>query len=254
LIITTQGYHTTKMNTICLWYNHAMNEHLERARTFDDSQDLTLARKIREYGNIYTFVFKPEKKIEFKPGYYAHVLVHDLGDEAGKPVRYLSIASSPNDSEVQFSTHVRKKSLFKQKLGSLAEGEVVTIYKVKGVFILPTEIDRPVVLIAGGIGITPFRSMMLDEKQKNSKRDLTLIHISDEEYLYEKDLKNLHFAQYRIKRDNIEKTVADVYKEKPNALFYVSGPIGFVADLSKLLTSIGVEGKSIKIDEFTGYL
>jgi len=173
--------------------------------------------------------------------------------KAGKPVRYFSVASAPSDENLQFTTHVREKSLHKQKLYSLKEGEAETIYNVKGKFVLPEEIGKSVILVAGGIGITPFRSMMREEAHGKSNRDITLVHVSDNEYLFEKELSEFPFSQHRIGRKELHSYLETFYKEKENGIFYVSGPPVFVDTMKEDLLKIGVSDDNIKQDWFDGY-
>lgn len=228
-------------------------EFYARIQTYDDKQDIILVEKKHEYADVYSFIFKPQHQVDFTPGYYAHVVIHDLPKSAGGPVRYLSIASAPSDGVLQFTTHVRDESAHKQKLGKLKIGDFETIYKVKGDFVLPKDQSRSVVLVAGGIGITPFRSMLREEAHNLSSRDITLVHVSDKEYLFEKELREFSFSQFRIKRDEINAYMETLYKEKTNAVFYASGPPGFVDAMKELLEKIGVKKENIKQDWFDNY-
>ncbi len=228
-------------------------EFYQRIEQYTDKQDITLIEKKHEFIDVYSFVFKPSHKVDFVPGQFAHVVIHRLPENAGKPVRYLSIASAPSDNELQFTTHMRKQSLHKQKLGELKLGETETIYNVKGEFVLPADASKPVILVAGGIGITPFRSMMREESHNNSKRDITLVHVSDNEYLFERELSELSFSQHRIGRDKIRAYTETLYKEKEDAIFYVSGPPGFVDATKETLTMMSVSEDSIKQDWFDKY-
>src|SRR5690349_15824858 len=77
--------------------------------------------------------------------------------------RTFSIASGPSESTLQIATRMRDTA-FKRVLGSLAPGAALKIRGPMGKFILPEDPSRPVVLLAGGIGITPFMSMLREEE------------------------------------------------------------------------------------------
>lgn len=228
-------------------------EFYQRIEKYTDKQDITLIEKKCEFGDVHSFLFKSSHKVDFVPGQFAHVVIRGLPESAGKPVRYLSLASAPSDAELQFTTHVRKRSLHKQKLDELKLGETETIYNIKGEFVLPRDASKPVILVACGIGITPFRSMMREESHNNSKRDITLVHVSDNKYLFERELSELPFSQHRIRRDEIQSYIETLYKKKEDAIFYVSGPPGFVDAIKEDLLKIGIKEENIKQDWFDNY-
>lgn len=232
--------------------NETRTEFTERIKKYPDLQDITFVRKEAEFGDVHTLVFKPEHKVHFMPGYYVHLVLWPLPDEIGKPVIYLSISSKPSNPELRFTTHLRESD-FKNVLSNLEEGDKLSIYKIKGDFVLPDDTTKSVVLLAGGIGITPFRSMLLDEFEKDSPRDLTLIHVSDTKYCYEDELSKLPYAQNRINREQIDDALAKHVKEKPKAKYYVSGPPGFVDALKEKLENLGIPEENIKQDWFDGY-
>ena len=72
-------------------------------------------------------------------------------------------------------------------------------------------------------------------------------------YLFEKELREFSFSQFRINRDEIKKYMETLYKEKQNAIFYASGPPGFVDAMKELLEKIGVKKENIKQDWFDNY-
>ena len=232
--------------------NETREEFTERIKQYDDLQDITFVRKEHEYGDVHTLVFQPERPVHFSPGQFAHLVLWPLPDEIGKPVIYLSLSSKPSNPELRFTTHLRESD-FKNVLSNLKEGDKLSIYKVKGDFVLPEDTTKPVVLLAGGIGITPFRSMMLDENEKETGRNITLVHVSDNEYLYEEELSKLPFSQFRINREEIQSYAYALHSEKPNAVFYVSGPPGFVDAVKEICVSVGVSEENIKQDWFDGY-
>ena len=225
----------------------------ERVKEYPDMQKAVLVRKVHEYGDIYSFVFKPEREVKFIAGQFAHLLLHDMDESKGKPVHDFSIASAPHDGELMFTTHVRKESLYKQKLDSLKEGDSVTLFKIKGEFTLPTHTDKPIVLIAGGIGITPYRSMLRDVYGKEKSYNLMLIHVSDDAFLYEEEFSEYPLSQMRMSRDALASYLEELCEENPDALYYVSGPPGFVDALKDMLTEFDVPEEHIKQDWFDGY-
>ena len=89
--------------------------------------------------------------------------------------RTFSVASAPVEDWVQVATRMRDTA-FKRVLGSLASGAAVKIRGPMGNFTLPDDAARPVVLLAGGIGITPFMSMLRHEEREGSRRERVLLY------------------------------------------------------------------------------
>lgn len=212
---------------------------------------LIFVEKIHEYGDVYSFVFKPEKPIAFIAGMYAHVRIP--GGEEGQQTREFSIASAPSEEYVRFSVHVRKESPYKQRLAALAPGEKVEIFKIKGSFVLPEDASRDVVFIAGGIGITPIRSMFVELSKQGSSRTPFLIHVAEDGYLFEKELSEFSNEQKRIKRADVDNVLKEVLGKHHDAQYYVSGPPGFVGAIDKKLKELGIVEENVIHDEFFGY-
>ena len=228
-------------------------EFLKRVGTYPDKRDLTLVEKKHEYGDVYSFIFKLERPVHYAAGQYIHMLVHGLPDDV-KPTHHFSIASAPSSDELlQFTTHVREGSAYKQALGKLQAGGTVSMYKVKGDFVLPEDIGKEIVLIAGGVGMTPFRSMMREEVHEGCGRTITLVHVSNDAYLYEGELSALPFSQHRIKREELDAYLTELAKEKKDAVFFVSGPPPFVDALKEKLMGQHIPEANIKQDWFDGY-
>lgn len=219
--------------------------------THADEQLLSLVEKKHEYGDVYTFIFKPEREVIFAPGMYSHVRLPQ--GEEGQRTREFSIASAPSEGNIYFSTHIRAGSLFKQKFGALKKDDSVEIFKIKGEFLLPEDEEYETVLIAGGIGITPFRSMLIESHAMRRKVMPTLIHVAEDGYLYEDELSELPIKQKRITRNQIEGTLKDAIDKYKDAMFYVSGPPPFVLTIDEHLKRLDVYDERIKNDEFSGY-
>ena len=108
------------------------------------------------------------QEVDFRAGQYFWVTLLDppYDDEKG-PRRHISVVTSPNERGVLGLCTRLRDSAFKRSLAELPVGTEVDVEEPKGNFVLPEETDVPYVFIAGGIGITVFRSMLLylDEGQ-----------------------------------------------------------------------------------------
>jgi Na+-transporting NADH:ubiquinone oxidoreductase subunit F len=180
--------------------------------THADSYMLTLVRKVHEYGNVYTFIFSSKESIVFTAGQFAHMRLKGLS--AGEEVREFSLASAPQDRELWFTTHIRPESPFKQKLSSVQPGEEVEIFKIRGDFVLP-DTPEDIVFIAGGIGITPIHAMYRSIVEQKIQSTPLLIHVAEGTYLYESELKELPFEQFRVTRDTFNEALTQVISKHP---------------------------------------
>src|SRR5918992_4858500 len=115
--------------------------------------------------------------VAFKPGQYFFVALPDVGhqDERGLR-RHITVVTSPNEKGVLgFATRMRD-SAFKRSLREVPPGTEVEVEPPKGDFVLPEETSRPLVFVAGGIGITVFRSMLRYIREERLAHRVTLIY------------------------------------------------------------------------------
>lgn len=237
--------------------------------------------EIRDIGNtIKEYVFKPVVPLKFKAGQYLEITlpvsaVKGRKTDARGNRRSFSIASSPTEDHILLGVkHATPSSTFKLELANLKKGEVIAGNNVAGDFILPIDDRAKLVFIAGGIGITPFRSMLKYLVDSKHNRSITLFYaVSDAKQIVYKDILN-EAKEFGLKivyvltpmeghevpkswtgevgfidQAMIEKHVLD-YKKRQ---FYVSGPDAMVQANKKLLRSIGITRDQIKTDYFSGY-
>lgn len=221
-----------------------------------------ISRKIEAPG-VESFIFEPSEKITWKAGQFFHyVLHHEPTDNRGSD-RWFTIASAPSEKIIMITTRFTndKGSSFKKALGSLKIGDFIEISDIDGDFIVE-DLANEYVFIAGGIGITPFRSILKDLNSKGKKIAATLVYASrDQNIVYKDELEALsknngnlkiHYviAPELIDENKIKELVADL--QKP--IFYVSGPEPMVESLGNMLKQIGIPENHIKQDWFPGYL
>src|SRR5215218_7903128 len=116
------------------------------------------------------------KEVDFTPGQYFWVTLVDppYDDEKG-PRRHISVVTSPNERGVLGLCTRLRDSAFKRSLAALPVGTEVDVEEPKGNFLLPQATDRPYVFIAGGIGITVFRSMLRYIAEEQLPHRVTLV-------------------------------------------------------------------------------
>lgn len=209
---------------------------------------LEFVSKTLEKDDVYTFLFKPRKPIKHTAGQHSlFVFPKQLN------ARPFSLASSPDEAYVKVGTHVGSGSKFKKKLMSLQPGETIEMYGPYFSFVTPSD-DKPMIMLAQGIGITPFRSLLLWLAAHEPSRLTQLIHVEAEPHTYRAETeKAATSAHYVDNPKEFSKTMLKAAAQFPDGWFYVSGSPRFVRSISEQLKTAGVSGSKIKKDGFLGY-
>lgn len=228
-----------------------------------------MAREDVARGTLAMHLKRPDG-FTFKAGQAVYVTLPALKDVDGKGlVRTFSIASAPDDPDLVLATRLTDSAL-KRSLASLPVGSEIEIEGPYGDLTLHDDATRPAVFLAGGIGITPFRSMIRDAAKSGRARDLILFYSnrSAEDAAFLSELEqaagdNPGFklvatmtdaAEWQgergfITRDMIERHVGDIARPA----FYLAGPPAMVTAMEALLKSAGVNAENIHAEEFAGY-
>jgi glycine betaine catabolism B len=121
---------------------------------------LTLTKKEELEGtDIITFKFAKNGYPEYKAGQFAFFPLDGVDNDSRGPVRHFSLASSPTEDSLIISTRIRDTP-YKQRLSAAQEGEQVKVSKPRGNFVLHDDYSKPAIFLSGGIGVTPFRSII----------------------------------------------------------------------------------------------
>lgn len=232
--------------------------------------NLELKKKILITTDTYDFLFTPDQELKFKPGQYLEwTLGHGAQDTKGAK-RYFSIASSPTEAGIRMGVkfHSNPNSLTRSLL-SLNLGDKIVASQLAGDFVLPKNKDKKLVFIAGGIGITPFRSMVKYLLDIEEKRDIILLYsnFTSADIIY-KDVFDQGGRQLGIKTiytitntpypndwrgergfidEQMIKRIVPDYKER---IFYLSGSHSMVVAFEQTLQKMGVKKWQIKKDFF----
>jgi len=212
-------------------------------------------------GDVVSFVFEPEQTVSPKAGQYFHyVLPHDDADDRGEE-RWFTNSAAPSEGHVMISTRlVDEKSSFKRALDALRPGEEVEADGPEGSFVVD-DFSREYIFVAGGIGITPFRSILAEAKSNGSPLKATLLYGNRNENIPFKDELDAIAAtnpsvviKYLIEPERIDAVLVKQHvDEADDPLVYVSGPEPMVKSLGEELKGLGVAEGSIKLDDFPGY-
>jgi glycine betaine catabolism B len=208
------------------------------------------------------FIFNPDCTPVFTAGQYAEwTLPHPRSDSRGNR-RTFTIASSPTEDTIQIGVKFYEpSSTFKKALRAMRPGDIIYAGQVSGNFTLPGDPKRTLAFIAGGIGITPFRSMLqylIDTKQQ---RDIILLYlVADPTEIAFRDVLDravaqgarvvpLHMPGKPLEASHIKKHVPDF----TDRTFYLSGPNAMVESTRQLLRHMRVPANRIVTDYFSGY-
>lgn len=205
----------------------------------------TFTRKTHEYDDVYTFRFRhPEPA--YQSGMYAHLQVGGLFSAK----RDFSFASAPYEEEVAFVAHVDTGSDFKRRLGSLERGDQVWVFRRAGHVRLPETTRRPIQFIAGGVGMAPFRSLILSAAARGGY-DLRLIQVQrGDDFLYRRELEPLLDRYTPVVPEQFLTQVRSAALEQPDALFYICGSRRLIKGARHELLSAGVDRRHLTIENF----
>ena len=229
----------------------------------------------REIGNgIMAFTFARPPGFSHRLGQYMEWTLPLSKSGSGGARRYFSIASSPTEGDLMIAARFPPNpSRYKEEMARMRTGDPIMAGELGGDFVLPRDSRVPLALVAGGIGITPFRSMIKYLLDKGERRDIVLLYsTSVEEEVVFRDV--IDAAQRRIGLKAVY-TLTDmrriregwcgqrgpidaemVRKEVPaftERRYFVSGPPGMVGAIVRLLWSVGVPRRRVRTDSFLGY-
>lgn len=206
---------------------------------------LSFIEKIPEGGDVYTFRFKKPANFTHKAG--QHALFVLPGFYRPHP---FTISSAPDEDFISFTTHAREGSAFKRRIMEfVADDKIFLLGPLLNFTFHKTYKDY--VFLAQGIGITPFRSMLVHAHAADMPVTTTLVHVDGAEHAF-KDLTNKYAtkAHYPTNPDEFREIVLGQDAQK---VFYLSGSPRFVKATKALLKEHGVARGSIRTDSFLGY-
>lgn len=226
--------------------------------TFVLEQSRVLTPETRE------LTFRARRPLSFEPGQFAELTVPHSGADGRGSRRSFSISSPPNpEGRVSFAVRVPdNSSSFKKALMALQPGDTVRATGIGGDFLMPSDPAQPVVLVAGGIGITPFLSQLRHE----SARDAVLVYgvSSPDEVPFVEELAGLRVVLVGPARPGdlpegwtyVEspylspELIAEAVPDLADRRAYVSGPPAMV---NAVRPGLAKRCMSVKTDYFTGY-
>jgi glycine betaine catabolism B len=221
--------------------------------------------------------------IDYTAGQYGFFKLDHISGDAKGPIRHFSIASSPTEQDyILISTRIRDTP-YKQKLASLKEGAKILVWGPEGEFVLHDDYSKPAVFLSGGIGVTPFRSMIKYATDKQLPIKITMFdsNRNQQNILYKEEFdrwadqnKNIKViytvteeegeqeeattnSNWTGERGRIGKLMLERHLSKGeigNAIFYICGPPGMLNAMQELLQKeMQIPKDRLKVEAFTGY-
>lgn len=220
------------------------------------------------------FHFSKPPGFGFKPGQACDLIFPGQAASNSADTRHtFSIVSAPHEDELVFATRMRE-SAFKQALAQLQPGATMELDGPFGAMTLHKKTERPAVLIAGGIGITPFMSMIRHAAHSHSPQPLVLLYSNrrPEDTAFLAELQALaaahpHLQLLATMTDMAHSSQAwtgatslidSAFLRKAASglsapIFYVSGPPPMVSAMRDTLEAAGIDEDDVRSEEFYGY-
>jgi ferredoxin-NADP reductase len=221
------------------------------------------------------FYFERPQGFEFKAGQFVNLTLLDpVETDLGGSTRTLSIASAPHDKNLMVAMRNRDTA-FKRNIHALPLGSPVLFQGPFGNFTLHGNTARPAVFLAGGIGITPFYSIVREASGTHSQHRIFLFYANrrPEEAAFLEELRDLEQSNPSYKlittithpssegtpdwpHESGHFTARMLKKWLPDLrtpVFYLAGPAGGVKSMRLTLNAAGVSDDEIRTEEFAGY-
>ena len=206
------------------------------------------------------WLFEPSRPVRFDAGQYLELHLPHKADIRGLR-RTFSIASAPEraavESDPRLAIGIRTPeggSSFKAALARLEPGTHIAATQIAGDFVLPRDASIPLLLLAGGIGVTPFASQLASLVARGEQRDIVVVVVpsNPDEVLYRETIEAAGARLVTLGRgdlttDALREAVPDLASRRA----YVSGPPGVVAAARTALRRAGA--KRVQTDYFAGY-
>lgn len=231
---------------------------------------LTLQRIEKISARVYNYVFTSDHRVAFTAGQYMEWTLGSVPGDGRGNRRSFTIASSPSESTIQVGLkYYEPSSTFKHVFSQLKPGDTILAGQIAGSFTLTGLHDKKLTLIAGGVGITPFRSMikqLIDEKHQADIVVLYSVAAVDElaylDVFRAARANGVRLIPVASAPNGAEGVIAgpitaelitDSVPDFSERTFLVSGPNAMVQDIGHILHELSISRTRIHTDYFSGY-
>ena len=229
---------------------------------------LTFQDRVALTPTVRELSFRAERRFRFVSGQYLELEVPHPRPDARGTRREFSIVSAPEElPEVRIALREGSQSSYKKALALVEPGQRLAVTGVWGDFVLPARPSAPVLMVAAGIGVTPFVSQLRHLRLSGEDRDVVFVYVASdaEELAFRSDLEDagipvIVFTRnepstlpphwrwargVRLDADGLLEVVPDLAARHA----YISGPPRLIADLAPALE----KARSLTTDAFSGY-
>jgi ferredoxin-NADP reductase len=222
-------------------------------------RDLVLLESYKESEDVYTFLFEKEKDLSWEAG--QHGLFTIIHKKIKNSTRPFTVASAPTENVIRLTMRISDNpSDFKKSMLELKEGMTIKMSGPVGNFNIKDK--NPTLLIAGGIGITPFRSILkqIEAEGNNVEKQIHLLYLDSKKSFIFKDeldaiVNNSSInVTYLDSRDDLNQEMDKfIALNKNNGHYFIAGPKSMVDSTSIYIQNQNVPKRNIKKDAFYGY-
>jgi len=250
-----------------------------------EGTDVTSFKFSKQNNDHDNQVLEDKTPFKYTAGQFAFFDIGGVYNDPKGPIRHFTISSSPTENFIMFSTRIRD-SPYKQRLLTLEKGSKVKVRGPEGQFVLHEDYSKPAVFLSGGIGVTPFRSMvkyatdkqlpikiiMFDSNRNrnnilfrrefddwvNRNKNLKIIYtISEEGDQEHGQSSSAAKNDWKGEYGRIDKAMILKYLDNnilDSSIFYICGPPSMLKAMQSLLQEeLEIPNERIKVEEFTGY-
>lgn len=232
-----------------------------------------LVQRVSLAPGIVDFIFSAPRPLAFEPGQYMEwTLPHSNTDSRGDR-RYFTLASSPTEDNIRLGVKFYENgSSFKKAMLAMNSKTPIAASQLGGDFTLPKDRSQKLVFIAGGIGITPYRSIIKYLLDKNELRTITLLYSEKTprqltytdifksasqkmglKVVYVLTGRKLTIPNWAKAGPITAKMIKTEIPDYQQRLFYISGPSAMVETTIDILKALDIKNSRIKTDLFPGY-
>jgi ferredoxin-NADP reductase len=224
--------------------------------------ELKLTDHQKLFDGVESFFFEPPRPLTWQPGQYMHYFFeHPDADDRGTE-RWFTISAPPYQKQISITTRFTpdKGSSFKRALQAMKQGDTIRAEGPDGKFVITDTSKRPI-LVAGGIGITPYHSMLLQMDHDGQDITADLLYANrDENFVFgdelaalEKKHPDFHIHKF-VGNRHIQAADLKPYADDPNSIIYLSGPEPMIEAFEETLKEdLKVPEDRVKTDFFPGY-
>jgi ferredoxin-NADP reductase len=229
---------------------------------------LTFVERTALTPSVRELTFRAHRGFRFRPGQYLELEVPHRRPDARGTRREFSIVSAPAElPEVRIAIREGSQSSYKKALALVEPGRDLPVTGVWGDFVLPARTDAKVLLVAAGIGVTPFVSQLREMRLAGERRDVVMVYVASDadELAFRDDIIAAEIPVMVVTRDEPRNlpdhwtwtggarltaaSLATLVPDLTERHAFISGPPRLIADLAPALS----KARSLTTDAFAGY-